>query len=285
MTPEELLQLINERHGTSFVLGERFAGGEQGAFVIYDPEGNRFALKRQSAARVAPFQHARDVIDLLRARGYPVPRYPYEGTIDGAEYGIQEVLPGVPMGSLEARYIPRLLELNDLQAGLAPLPSRGWRGMLVHSVLEGFAEYCVIATLRDYSAATAEFLARLQEMVRTYADLALPTTDIVHFDFTPSNILVADGQISGVIDWDAPCAGDRAFDLATLLFYATDQPELRTTLMGHYVERSDLAALRLYLAHLIVRQLDWSIRHHDGVIVDHWLRLAGIIADELLDFR
>jgi Ser/Thr protein kinase RdoA (MazF antagonist) len=90
-----------------------------------------------------------------------------------------------------------------------------------------------------------------------YADLALPSSDIVHFDFTPSNILVAGGRISGVIDWDGACAGDRAFDLATLLFYAGDQPELREILAKHYVEYFGLETLRLYLAHLIVRQLDW----------------------------
>jgi aminoglycoside phosphotransferase (APT) family kinase protein len=98
------------------------------------------------------------------------------------------------------------------------------------------------------------------------------------------NILVAGGRISGVIDWDGACAGDRAFDLATLLFYAGDQPELREILAKHYVEYFGLETLRLYLAHLIVRQLDWSIRYHERAVVAHWLRIIDQIASELLGF-
>ncbi|HVB65636.1 MAG TPA: aminoglycoside phosphotransferase family protein [Nitrolancea sp.] len=285
MTPEALLQTINARHGTAFALGGRFAAGEQGAFAIVDPEGKRFVLKWRSAAPVAPFLPAREMTERLYARGYPLPRYTCDGSVDGQSYAIQQMLPGVPMGRLESRYISRLLELNDLQACIAPSSVRGWREMLVLSVLRGFDEYCVIASLRDYSSSTADLLAHVQALVTANADVILPTNDIVHFDFNLSNILVEDGQISGVVDWDAPCAGDRSFDLATLLFYADDGPELRATLAQHVLDRSSREALQLYLAHMIVRQLDWSIRHHERAVVEHWLGVSQLIARELLDFR
>jgi len=51
------------------------------------------------------------------------------------------------------------------------------------------------------------------------------------------------------------------------------------------LERSSREALRLYLAHLIVRQLDWSIRYHETAMVDHWLDCSRELARELLDFR
>jgi hypothetical protein len=146
MTPQTLLQLINERHGTAFALGERFVGGEQGAFAVVDSAGKRFALKWRAAARVAPFLQSRDVVEMLRDRGYPAPRYAYEGTIAGVAYGIQEVLPGIPLGWLEARYLPCLLELNALQAGLAPHAAKRWRGMLVHSSAGGL---CGLLRHRD----------------------------------------------------------------------------------------------------------------------------------------
>ncbi|HEX3722139.1 MAG TPA: aminoglycoside phosphotransferase family protein [Nitrolancea sp.] len=262
-----------------------FAGGQQGAFAVVDDTGQRFALKWRPTGRVEPFQDPRSATELLRAHGYPVPRYIYEGTVAGRAYAIQEVLPGAPMGQVDARYLPRLLELNDLQAGLAPSPSRAWPVMIARSVLEGFDEYCVIASLRDHSSSTAALLAHLQALVRASADVALPTSDIVHFDFHTTNILVDNDQISGVIDWDGPCAGDRAFDLATLLFYAGDQPELRATLTRLYLDRSSLAALQLYLAHMIVRQVDWSLRYQERAVVDHWLGVSRTLANELLDFR
>lgn len=46
MTLEALVAAINEQQGTSFRLGERFGGGEQGAFALVDAAGTRFVLKR-----------------------------------------------------------------------------------------------------------------------------------------------------------------------------------------------------------------------------------------------
>lgn len=111
-----------------------------------------------------------------------------------------------------------------------------------------------------------------------------PTTDdIVHLDFTPANVLLDEGRISGVIDWYGECAGDRAFDLVTLLFYAVEQPELRTLLLPEVLARTSEGALRLYLAHLIVRQLDWSIRFHAPEVAAYWLQHTQMLAGELLD--
>jgi aminoglycoside phosphotransferase len=283
MTLEALVAAINEQQRTSFRLGERFGGGEQGAYALVDAAGTRFVLKRNPVGRTAPFERARAVTELLDRRGYPLARYVATGTTEDAAYAVQELLPGEPMGRLAAHFIPRLLELNDLQTGPAPFAERHWRPMIVQSVLEGFDEYCVIATLRDYSPPTAKLLVSLQALVRANANIELATDDIVHFDFTPANVLIDEGRISGVIDWDGVCAGDRAFDLATLLFYAVEQPELRAILLPEVLARTSEGALRLYLAHLIVRQLDWSIRFHSPEVAGYWLRHAQLLADELLD--
>ncbi len=135
--------------------------------------------------------------------------------------------------------------------------------------------------MRTYSAATAELLAVLQRLVAAHADADYATTDIVHFDFTPANILVADGQISGVIDWEGTCSGDRAFDLATLLFYAYEDADLRALLWRQAVARANPTVVGVYLAHLIVRQVDWSIRHHDRSTIERWLHVAGMVLGDL----
>ncbi len=205
----------------------RFAGGEQGAHAIVDPDGTRFVLKwHAGAGYLDQFRNGRTATEDLAARGYPVPRYRDVGVVDATAYTIQSLLPGTPMGTLDARYLPHLLRLNDLQVDPAPLPSRGWPGLIVYSVLHGFHEYCVLDSLRHHSAVTSELLDRLQAMVRALADTECPANDVVHFDFTASNILTHEGEISGVIDWDGVTVGDRAFDLTTLLFYAGDQTRI-----------------------------------------------------------
>jgi hypothetical protein len=44
-TTSDLLDEINQRHATAFVLLDRYATGEQGAFALADAAGDRFVLK------------------------------------------------------------------------------------------------------------------------------------------------------------------------------------------------------------------------------------------------
>ena len=69
--------------------------------------------------------------------------------------------------------------------------------------------------------------------------------------------------VTGVIDVNPPLlTGDRAFDLATLLFCLYDHDEMRHPLRTRLLELSSWQVARAYLAHLVLRQVDWSVRHH-----------------------
>jgi len=48
-------------------------------------------------------------------------------------------------------------------------------------------------------------------IVAAHLDDPFKTGDIVHDDFQGPNILVHEGRISGVVDWEGCCRGDRAF--------------------------------------------------------------------------
>jgi aminoglycoside phosphotransferase (APT) family kinase protein len=77
-------------------------------------------------------------------------------------------------------------------------------------------------------------------------------------DFTADNVLGVNGEITGVIDWGGARSGDRAFDLATWSYYSPSDAALRATVVGRIGERG----MSVYLAHMAIRQADWSIRHH-----------------------
>ena len=93
---------------------------------------------------------------------------------------------------------------------------------------------------------------------------AIPAADdFVHYDFTLANLLSDGTAITGVIDVNPPVlAGDRAFDLATLLFYLYDQDDIRDPLRARLLELAGPQAARAYLAHMVLRQVDWSLRFH-----------------------
>ena len=59
------------------------------------------------------------------------------------------------------------------------------------------------------------------------------TRDAVHFDFQDANILVRNGAIAGVIDWEGCCAGDRAFDLVTFCYYALEEEKIARALLDN----------------------------------------------------
>jgi hypothetical protein len=279
MQPASLLVTINEQHGTSFALAERYPDGESrmGTYAAIDATGRRGVLKWDPDSNPALVDRQREIgaaTARLRERGYPAPLYWVVGRTSAACYWIQEMLPGTPLRTVTPALVPRLMGLNALQKGQAIPHRQDWPNRVFDTVLHGGDGYCLLEPLRTYSAQTAELLATLQALVARHRDERYEAADLVHFDFNPANILVQDGVISGVIDWQDPCSGDCAFDLVTLLFYAWDAPAVRDQLWQHTLGRVGPGALGVYLAHLILRQVDWSIRHHGPQVTASWLRIA-----------
>ncbi len=277
--------MINTIHQTTFELGERYPTGEQGAFAIFNQEGKRGVLKWMPGADdSARLEQARVVTDRLYRLGYPVPRYLYIGEALEGTYSIQIALPGVSMPlSTTAEYLPRLLQLNALQVDQAFPGLPDWHQEAVNTVLFGGEGYCLHSSLQQYSPVTVTMLSDLQRLVSAHRDTPHRRNDMVHGDFQHANILVHDHQITGVVDWDAVHAGDCVFDIATLLFYSYDDRAVREQLWKSALERASLRLLSVYLAHLILRQVDWSLRHHDPRKIKRYLNRGDTLLVEMND--
>jgi len=243
------LDELNVRHGTQFAITGAYQGGEIGAHRLVDDHGSRFVLKWQPPG-LAP-----RTTEVLRAVGYPAPRY----VIAEADYSVQEELPGEPLGDWRTGDRSELLELNALQAGRAVDEDRSWPARVVESVLVGYEDYMVVSTLDAHSREARELLDRCRRAVERQPSSLKTNDDVVHWDFTAGNILVEGGRITGVIDWGGTCSGDRLFDLATYLFYARGSA---SQLERYLLDRLGPEGLSVYLAHMAIRQADWSIRHH-----------------------
>jgi aminoglycoside phosphotransferase (APT) family kinase protein len=261
------LRRLNEGHGTDLRVAGRYVGGEVGATRLVDARGRHFVFKDQPAG-LAPA-----TTEALRATGYPAPRYAFWG--DG--YHVQEEVPGAPIAT--SAMVPRditrrLLELNEIQADRAVDDDASWPQRVIDSVLEGFSAYMVLATL-ERSETTRTLLRLCQRAVERHAGTLTSARDVVHWDFTHHNILCTEDRVTGVIDWGGTCSGDRLFDLATLVYYAGDA---HSGVTRYIVDSIGLEGLSVYLAHLAIRQSDWSLRHHSPTAaadaVSHALRIA-----------
>jgi hypothetical protein len=87
-------------------------------------------------------------------------------------------------------------------------------------------------------------------------------------------VLVAGGRITGVIDWDGANRYDGRFDLVTLLFHLRRWNPAATGPVDEALAGIPPELFRAFWAHMSLRQIDWSIRHHDAATVDSYLDVA-----------
>ena len=140
---------------------------------------------------------------------------------------------------------PKLLRLNGPQAALDTCP-RGWPGLLTRTLTTGGDGCCLHA--RQGRPETRDLL----QVLRRSGDRCGPAVpagdDFVHYNFTLAKPLSDGTSITGVIDVNPlVLAGDRAFDLATLLFYFYYYDTIRDLLRARLLDLADPSAARAYL--------------------------------------
>lgn len=283
---DSLLDTINRRHGTSYHLCAAIGAGEShSAHLLEDRQGKRSILKFGYGPEFNP-EFAAGLTARLRVLGYPTPVYTEIGEHGRWTYAVQEQLPGVPGGKeiFTPSILEQSIELNRMQRLSEPV-NDDWHAELCRSVLTGYENYCRIDVLRTHSAETLRLLNAAQQAATAAWDNPSRPGDIVHWDFNPANILTEGERITGVIDWEGMRIGDACFDLVTLLFYGYREARVRAQLLRELRERSDGSAVRLYAAHMAVRQVDWSIRNHTSDHVAYYLKTADRMLRDLTILR
>ena len=233
------------------------------------------------------------LVDVLRERGSPVPEYLGVASTDDVVVTLQLRLPGdtlepgpgeaVDPDRLEA-IVPALLDAVELQADAGDLAAPPWPGWLLDTLVAGGDGYCLHETMRRRPG-TRSLLDRVVAIGRELGRGPVRTTDVVHFDLSPANVLHDGGRLTGIVDWNVPFAGagqgDRGFDVATLLFYAYDDPRTRDRLWAHASAISGPRWVAVYLAHLALRQVEWSVRHHPGSAGERrFTEIATLVLDD-----
>jgi hypothetical protein len=303
---DDLRRALRDHAGLDFSALAPADGGESGsAFRARGRSGQVSILKILPGTGPETAGHLRvlgETVSSLRERGYPAPRLLAAGEVPGYSFWVQELLPGAPLDGaagepdlpVVARLLPELIRLNDAQAGLGPDGARHqWPELIRRTLTTGGDGYCVHETLAA-NRATRHLLDAVRRAGDLYgADIpgdrpgpagreSTARGDFVHYDFTPANLLSDGASVTGVIDINAPViAGDRAFDLAVLLYYCYDHDGLRAALRRRLLQLAAPGVACAYLAHIVLRQVDWSLRFHSGEpATRRHLRLAELaVAD------
>ncbi|MFD0524013.1 phosphotransferase family protein [Paractinoplanes durhamensis] len=133
--------------------------------------------------------------------------------------------------------------------------------------------FCLHGPLETHSARSARLLAWIRS-VGASSGSQMIGDDLVHMDFHAGNVLVDAGRLTGVVDWDGAVRGDRHLDLTTLRFYLGGVAPHLTGMVDDRLALISERRRRAYWAHMSLRQVDWSIRHHDAATVEKWLTVA-----------
>jgi aminoglycoside phosphotransferase (APT) family kinase protein len=196
----------------------------------------------------------------------------------GAHFAVvQERLAGAPPERVDAGLVEEMLDLNRRMAGL--LAGRADLAPVPLYLTGSGPGFCRHEPLAGYDRRTARLLATVRAIGagRDTAD----GPDLVHLDFHPGNVLVHEGRISGLVDWDGAGRGDGRLDLVTLRFdLARRAPHLGTALAARLRATVPPGRLRAYSAHMALRLVDWSIRHHGPDEVRFWLDVADRELDD-----
>jgi aminoglycoside phosphotransferase (APT) family kinase protein len=129
--------------------------------------------------------------------------------------------------------------------------------------------------LAAFDRRSAVLLREIEEIGASVPE-SLAGDDLVHFDFHAENVLVdAEGAVTGVVDWGAVGRGHFALDLFTLRFDVARRACGLGPLMDEALRAVPDEVAMACWAHMSLRQVDWSIRHHTPADTAAWLDIAG----------
>jgi hypothetical protein len=249
--------------GVRLVIEGPCPGGEVGAAYVRWPDGRRSVLT-EGRTRTGP------LVDRARAAGVPTARHELVAHVDGVRVLVQERLPGRPPAAPTAGLVAQMIAVTDRLAGLLsgepdPRPAPLY-------LLDDGPGFCLHETLAAYDERTRRLLDWIHSVGEQGS--AMIGDDLVHLDFQPGNVLVDGDRLTGVVDWDGATRGDRHFDLTTLRFYLLAQAPHLVRPVDERLADISAQRRRAYWAHMCLRQVDWSIRHHDAATVGRWLAVA-----------
>lgn len=190
------------------------AGRSNSNYKVTLADGEVCVLRLHARGNAARERHVMEL-----ARGLvPVPRV----LAGGEDWTLQSFIAGEPLAAVpEHTYAAAaaLARLSSLQ-----FPSPGWiepDGTITPFDFGDGKSF--VASMLDRAEVKAWLgpatVAAIREMdvAETQRPAAVDSAVLVHGDFNPTNILIHDGKVSGILDWEFAHAGGREMDIGNLL--------------------------------------------------------------------
>lgn len=195
--------------------------------IVTDTDGREWVLREPPTGTTHDVRREAEIIKALAGSGIPVPRVVGNGyTRGGSSFFVMERVAGAPLESaddaraidsrqrhqLGLRVIRTLAQLHTLDPASIGLTSSAtpYLERQLHRMSDAWLQ---LGSGSAHDSAWQAVRARLVAQ----RPLEPASAVVMHGDFRLSNLLVRDGQITAVLDWELCTAGDPLADLAWLL--------------------------------------------------------------------
>ena len=199
----------------------------------------------------------------MRERGVPVPVLIERGRSGGYGYLVYEFVEGEWSDDLGPSAVADLLSVIGAARDAAPAPNAGWAAELDTMLSRGDASFDIDPAALAASTSADAVLTEARRRLAACDTVLLRTSDIVHGDFAPENLLLRGDRVVGVVDWERARVGDAGLDLVGAIFDIEigkkAPPPLRQALWRSAQDRLSADALAAYVGIYAVRYLSWSV--------------------------
>ena len=271
---DDVARRLQEVHGLGLADGRPAPEGESGGAWFARMDGTDVVVKWVERAAAPRFEVIAAALSRARERGVPVPMYRDPLVIGEHCVLIQESMPG-RVGPPTPALVADVAAAVDRLAGLrAPHHVGGtWGSTIVRSLREGLEGWCEHGALLAAGGSCASIVLHARSVGGRVSEAMFPSDDLMHMDLHTKNVLQdRAGRLAAIVDWESACAGDSRFDLAYFAFAAdVAQPHLARDLWVEVERCTPLDVVEAYVAHMVLRMADWSLRHHGPQAVERWL--------------
>lgn len=249
------------------------AGGEFGATQVQRGTETLVLKLLPGAQQIDDVARSVGLAGDARAAGCPAPRYVDVGVVNGLAYTLQTFVRGVPPSTLTTTDVAALADVVGKWTEIAG--RGGWWGHEMESFLGPADSLGVQAMLRTSSAGAARLAEEITSLFSDRDWSAVRDGTLTHQDFHHGNLLMEDGVLTAVVDWENARIGDTAFDLLTLYFWATAARVLGPAASAGVVDSlrrvSDEESIAAGAAYLAVRNLDFFAREHPDELEERFV--------------
>lgn len=224
-TPRPIIDsVVRSTYGHRVAGLVRLTGAGLNEAYRVDVVGGRPVVIRIARRPVPWFTDEKHIMARAQAVGVPTPEVlgvehlEHDGEL--LSFSILRLLPGRPLDErsvdLSTADLERLVvDGGELMAQLHSLEADGGIGHKLEPPDDRLVNRAVGVAHETFGSAAAAIVERGIDLLRDEV-MARPTppTSLAHGDFLPKHLLIDDGMISGVIDWELAGSASPAFDLA-----------------------------------------------------------------------